>query len=145
MKKFEEHYLDATDNGTHYIPSGDFILKNCKHEFDKNGVLVKLTIQKNMIFVFYGRKIIIKVGFEFDGVSTGIFKLFFPKFNKQTLSAGLLHDWLYSKYYFIDRHIADVYLKIVLICSKVGIIKSNSFYVAVRLFGWMPWRKNKKQ
>lgn len=142
--KFENHYKIAIKEKTHYMPDGAFIINNCKHEFNEVGCLKSLTLKIDIFFVFYGRKVAVKKGFKFDGVSTGIFKLFFPKFSLKTLAAGLLHDWFYSKFYQINRHLADVYLEMVLIFSKVSIIKSKAFYIAVRLFGWLPWRNNKK-
>lgn len=138
--KFEQHYKTAQEKGTHYIPSADFILDNSSVKFNSNGSVKKLKTKIDIYYIFYGQMYKVCAGFEFDGVSTGIFSIIFGQYDKSTLSAGLLHDWFYSEYYNLERQLADVYLRIVIKYSGRS-IRAWIFYVAVRLFGWLFYKR----
>lgn len=59
-----------------------------------------------------------------------------------TLPGALFHDYLYRKQY-CTREQADQCFNELMIYCKVWFIKRNMFYLWVRIFWWIAWRKNK--
>lgn len=58
--------------------------------------------------------------------------------------AAILHDWLYvSKLY--DRLAADRLFLEAMTVLAVPVWKRCTMYIAVRLFGWIPYRKHLKR
>ena len=93
-----------------------------------------------------GVNIIVPAGFETDFASIPRFaRILIPKLGRWN-KAAVLHDWLYSKSAYqypniVPRKLPDL---IFLDGMKdLGVVKwkRTLMYWAVRLFGWMSWRK----
>lgn len=135
-RELEKHYLDAIDNGTDYSPSSEFILKNSKTTIDKKGNLT-IKLFRGIYYVIKGRLIKVPKGFVSDGVTTGLFRIFFKKFDYDTLPAGLLHDYLFSRKKRFGYFESNMLLFRQLRNDGNGLIKSSLFWIAVTLFGWI--------
>ena len=86
----------------------------------------------------------IKKGFEFDGASIPrLFHIIGTPMWTDTLPWALFHDYLYRKQY-VTREQADQCFNELMIETKVRFIKRNLFYLWVRIWGWVAWKKNKK-
>lgn len=94
-------------------------------------------------YIIENRKIKVPKGFVTDFASVPrILYVFILPYGKHS-SASLIHDWLYSKECNIKttRKEADrIFLKI-LKEDSVNIFKRRSMYFAVRLFGWICFRR----
>lgn len=88
-----------------------------------------------------GEKIIVPAGFRSDlGSVPQIFWNLIPPIGKP-LRGYILHDWLYSCQTF-SRFMSDNILLEAMEVAGVGYFKRITIYFAVRLFGWVAWKKN---
>ena len=94
---------------------------------------------------FFGTEHTIKVpsGFVSDGFSLPL--LFKPLHNPlgKGIEIAVVHDFLYSKQCppYITRGEADLFFFEGMNCMRMSAWKSNLFYLAVRLFGWLKYKK----
>jgi hypothetical protein len=89
--------------------------------------------------------VVIPTGFLSDGASIPrIFWSIFSPFGLY-LKAALIHDFLYSKdsdeLFPCDRATADLIFKEAMFNLGIGWIKRETIYRAVRLGGWMSYKK----
>lgn len=90
-----------------------------------------------------GDKIVIPVGFITDLASVPrIFWSIYPPFGRY-LSPSILHDFLYWEQCFNRKRSDEIFLEGMKVL-KVGKFDRNIIYNAVKLFGGIAWRKNKK-
>ena len=85
-------------------------------------------------------------GFVFDGASIprALWSVCGHPYEAPRCAAALAHDWLYSSH-AVDRGVADgIYLELE---RRVGVpwYKRYSEYLAVRMFGWAPWKAGKRE
>lgn len=76
-------------------------------------------------------------GFTTDFASTPFFLWKTGLYSK----AAVVHDYLYRSK-MVDRAIADAIFKEAMIVLGVHPIKAQVFYLAVRCFGWVGYKKN---
>jgi len=92
--------------------------------------------------------ITVPTGFETDGASIPrpFWNILGP--HGPYFRAAVIHDFLYSRrsdnhFHGIDRLLADrIFLSAMTDCG-VGWITRHTIYRAVRLFGWIPYKKGK--
>lgn len=95
----------------------------------------------------YGLKITLAIdeGFEWDGAS--IPRVFWitigSPYNPIFMTAGLIHDYLY-RYQPVERKDADKVFHKILRENGVGRINAFRMYMGVRMGGFIPWNKHKK-
>jgi hypothetical protein len=97
--------------------------------------------------VFYagGNKFVIPAGFRTDGASiprpawitTG------TPFDPRHIRAAIYHDYLYQAG-AIPRIRADILFRSTLLADGVSGYQAGKMYWALRLFGWMAWRRYRK-
>lgn len=105
------------------------IYKNYKHTLSNNNT------------------IIIPKGYITDFASIPrIFWVIFPPHFYSYRKASIIHDYLYTeKELTITRKEADKEFKLLLKQNQAWFITQFIFYTYVRLFGWIKWKKYKKQ
>lgn len=79
---------------------------------------------------------VIPAGFETDLASIPrlLWSLYAPN-DSETVSAAILHDWLYCCVKNITRKEADLIFYQALIDNNAGYYKAFKYYIAVRVFG----------
>ena len=93
----------------------------------------------------------VPAGFETDFASIPrIFRILIPKLGKYN-KAGVVHDWIYQNYriykvpgyqsFIFNRELADQCFRDAMRDLGVAPWKRNLMYWAVRVGGWMAWRK----
>lgn len=120
-----------------------------KIKFNKKGniiFLAKYTVKGGRITFTFPK------GFKSDGASIPlILQAWFKPYEGDTLDAALVHDALYSakgrflygkEEFRVRRAQADRLFRQIMARYDVPKWKRNSFWVAVRLFGWYPWLRN---
>jgi len=110
----------------------------------RNESLVIRMLAMFRYFSSYG-VVVIPTGFLSDGASIPrIFWNIFSPFGLY-LKAALIHDFLYSKdsdeIFKCDRSTADLIFKEAMFNLGIGWVKRETIYRAVRLGGWMSYKK----
>jgi hypothetical protein len=96
-------------------------------------------------FRYVGSKIIdVPAGFTTDGASVPrvFWSLFSP--TGSYLKAAVIHDYLYVNQLF-SRETTDLIFLEAMKESGVGFFTRRAVYRAVRLGGWIAWKRNKSQ
>ena len=94
---------------------------------------------------FGGKSFLIPRGFESDGASVPrlFWRIVFPNSDSHVTTAGICHDWIYREQPTVwNRKEADRMFLALLIEFGAGLFAACCAYCAVRLFGWIAWRKN---
>lgn len=95
-------------------------------------------------FILAGKEYTIPAGFECDGASIPrtFWRLIGPPMDCHYIEEAIRHDWLY-RCQVVSRKAADKAFFVWL--DQKGLhIRRCLIYIAVRLFGWIAWHKNKK-
>lgn len=87
--------------------------------------------------------IVIPKTFQSDGASIPqiVWSAVGHPFQKYVRPAAILHDFLYRSQIF-DKDICDQLFYDAMICSGVPSAKAQTFYLAVKLFGYAPYNDN---
>lgn len=115
------------------------------HREDERGNIIRLL--KPVKIRFRGKSFVVPSGFECDGVSVPRFawSLVSPCVDPRSIRAGVAHDYIYriqpSEW---TRAEADLMFLCILIEDGLPISRALIAYVAVRTFGWVAWRNNRK-
>lgn len=88
----------------------------------------------------------IEPGFVSDGASIPRFlwRVCGPRYAPTTFAPALAHDALYAAR-LVSRERADSEFRRLLQYNGVGYFKAWSYFRAVRMFGWLPWRKRSEE
>lgn len=123
---------------------------NYKASDIKESVLVLLKGKEAVIMeeiVYYSREdhftCVVPKNFKTDFASIPFFaRMFLPCLGRYNI-ATIIHDFLYSPEckYRVNRKVADKIFLTAMKRSKVGIFKRVSMYLAVRMFGWIKYKK----
>lgn len=90
-----------------------------------------------------GRTISVNKGFITDFASVPrVLWWVFPKWGKYG-NAAVIHDWLYWQQMMTRRTSDDIFLEAMGVLNTPK-VKRWALYRAVRVFGWIAWRKNEK-
>ena len=89
-----------------------------------------------------GERVVVPVGFEFNGSSIprAFWWLAGSPFTPRYRQASGVHDRLYETH-DVDRKIADRIYAAILIRDGVSPNMAALHYNAIRLFGWIAWRR----
>ena len=115
------------------------------HREDERGNIVRLL--KPVKIRFRGKSFVAPSGFECDGVSVPRFawSLVSPCVDPRSIRAGVAHDYIYRiQPAEWRRSAADLMFLCILIEDGLPISRALIAYIAVRLFGWIAWRNNRK-
>ncbi len=98
-----------------------------------------------LTFHALGVKVKVPRGFSSDGASMPRFfwRLIGHPFQMDYLKEAVCHDWLYRTQK-AARSFADLYFS-ALLRPKLSFWRRWSIYLALRLFGWIAWRINRKR
>ena len=93
-----------------------------------------------------GYKITVKAGFDFDGASIpqALWGVYGNPLSGKFRIAALVHDALYASEK-LSRELADAIFLDLMKQHKVGYIKRQTMYYAVRSAGWYVWRGHTKE
>ena len=95
--------------------------------------------------VYENEQVIIQVnpGFDFDGASIpkALWSVIGSPMTGGYQRAGCLHDALYAGEIF-DRKLCDDLFLEAMASDGVGYFKRYAMYNAVRMFGWLVWKKH---
>ena len=115
---------------------------------------LKVNIVKEDVFILLedvvveslGYKITIKKGFDFDGASIprALWVVYGNPLSGNFRIAALVHDALYASEK-LSRELADDIFLDLMKQHKVGYIKRQTMYYAVRSAGWYVWRGHTKE
>ena len=111
---------------------------NLKVNIIKEDVFILL---EDVVVESLGYKITVKTGFDFDGASIpqALWGVYGNPLSGKFRIAALVHDALYASEYF-PRELADAIFLNLMKQHKVGYIKRQTMYYAVRSAGWYVWR-----
>lgn len=103
----------------------------------------KAYLAKDLSVKFDGLKFTVKKGYKTDGASIPfIFWAFnLHPFQGDTLIPAVFHDVFYESELY-SRASADNNFLFLMRKNGVPFIKRTLFYCAVRMFGWLVWRKH---
>ncbi|MGC8869619.1 MAG: DUF1353 domain-containing protein [Brevinematia bacterium] len=82
----------------------------------------------------------VEKGFETDFASIPTILMPFLKWRDKFNKASVAHDWLYNKKITTRKQADRVFLELMLALS-IHPIKARIFYVLVRCFGWLYWKR----
>ncbi len=101
------------------------------------------TVRQPVPFILHGRIEFVPIGFRSDGMSVPRFfwRLLDCNLCGVTLLPATVHDWLYAVR-GCDRSEADSIFLDLLLATPYPRWKTWLIYLGVRLFGWIPWRRN---
>ena len=115
---------------------------------------LKVNIIKEDMFILledvtvdvFGYRIIVKKGFDFDGASIprALWGLYGNPLSGKFRIAALVHDALYASQK-VPRELADDIFLDLMKQHRVGYMKRQTMYYAVRSAGWYAWRRNTKE
>lgn len=88
-----------------------------------------------------GTMIVVPANYLFNGHSIPPFLFFMERYSYDSYAA-LLHDYLYETQ-LVPRHIANKEYLILMKRLGTKATRRYTFYLAVRLFGWIWWYLNK--
>ena len=93
-----------------------------------------------------GYKITVKAWFDFDGASIpqALWSVYGNPLSGKFRIAALVHDALYASEK-VPRELADAIFLDLMKQHKVGYIKRQTMYYAVRSAGWYVWRGHTKE
>ncbi len=93
-----------------------------------------------------GYKIKVKAGFDFDGASIprALWSVYGNPLSGEFRIAALVHDALYASEK-LSRELADAIFLDLMKQHKVGYIKRQTMYYAVRSAGWYVWKGHTKE
>ena len=93
-----------------------------------------------------GYKITVRAGFDFDGASIpqALWSVYGNPLSGKFRIAALVHDALYASEK-VPRELADAIFLDLMKQHKVGYIKRQTMYYAVRSAGWYVWRGHTKE
>ena len=93
-----------------------------------------------------GYKVTVKAGFDFDGASIpqALWSVYGNPLSGKFRIAALVHDALYASEN-LPRDIADAIFLDLMKQHRVGYIKRQTMYYAVRSAGWYVWRGHTKE
>ena len=93
-----------------------------------------------------GYKITVKKGFDFDGASIpqALWSVYGNPLSGKFRIAALVHDALYASAE-LPREVADAIFLDLMKQHKVGYVKRQTMYYAVRIAGWYSWKQLTKE
>ncbi len=101
-----------------------------------------IEVQEDYRLYFDGYEWIILKGFVSDGLSSPRFSWSIAsKFSGDTLPAALIHDANYSSK-LLSRKVSDNIFYKMLLTNGVEKGRARVYWIIVRLFGFMAWRKH---
>lgn len=108
-----------------------------------NGETVCTTLNNEVYYTPFGRYIV-PPGFESDGASMPRFfwRLIGHPFSMDYLREAILHDYFYRTQTVTRKHADRIFLS--MLKEKLS-VRSRIIHLALRLFGWIAWRKNKQK
>ena len=114
---------------------------------------LKVNIVDENVFILFedvvveslGYKITVKKGFDFDGASIPkwLWSIYGSPLNGNYVVASLIHDGLYASQK-LPRELSDKIFLDLMKQHKVGYIKRQTMYYAVRSAGWYAWKKHEE-
>lgn len=115
---------------------------------------LKVNIIKEDVFILLedvtvnvlGYRITVKKGFDFDGASIpqALWSVYGNPLTGKYKIAALVHDVLYASQK-VSRELADDIFLDLMKQHKVGYLKRQSMYYAVRSAGWYSWKQLTKE
>lgn len=108
---------------------------------NSNGDTLKL--RRNMTYYIGHKTITVPKGFTCDGMSVPrvFWGLVSPTIHQHTISASILHDWMYRKHpQGVNRKQADAIFYAIMRTDGVSKWRALLAYVGVRLFGYSSWK-----
>ena len=115
---------------------------------------LKVNIIKEDVFILLedvtvealGYKITVKKGFDFDGASIpqALWSVYGNPLTGKYRIAALVHDVLYASQ-IVPRELADDIFLDLMKQHKVGYLKRQTMYYAVRSAGWYSWKQLTKE
>ena len=93
-----------------------------------------------------GYKLTVKKGFDFDGASIpqALWSVYGNPLSGKFRIAALVHDALYASAE-LPREVADAIFLDLMKQHKVGYVKRQTMYYAVRSAGWYSWKQLTKE
>ena len=118
-------------------------MKTLKVEIVKEDVFILL---EDVTVDVLGYRIRVKKGFDFDGASIpqALWSVYGNPLSGKFRIAALVHDALYASEK-LPRELADAIFLDLMKQHKVGYIKRQTMYYAVRSAGWYVWRGHTKE
>lgn len=128
-------------------PTPTFPLGGVDGEFDPtvtDGRRFTLSRPFRVVLPQYKYDFTVPAGFvtDFNSVPRGLWNFFAPW---ECVAAGVTHDWLYQHPAGLWRAQVDlVHCHIMEACGE-STAKARAAWLGIRLGGWIPWRKYRKQ
>jgi hypothetical protein len=114
-------------------------------DYDR-GICVSVKLQEDVVISYYGRTILIKAGFKWDGSSMPGFKRWKINSPFDYLIASLVHDYLYIyQPTWASRKYADKAYRRLMIFEGAPRLQAYGRATALWFAGWVAWNKNKKR
>ena len=116
---------------------------NLKVNIIKNDVFILL---EDVVVESLGYKITVKKEFDFDGASIpqALWSVYGNPLTGKYKIAALVHDVLYASQ-IVSRELSDKIFLDLMKQHKVGYIKRQTMYYAVRSAGWYSWKQLTKE
>lgn len=116
---------------------------NLKVNIIKNDVFILL---EDVVVESLGYKITVKKEFDFDGASIpqALWSVYGNPLTGKYKIAALVHDALYASQ-IVSRELSDKIFLDLMKQHKVGYIKRQTMYYAVRSAGWYSWKQLTKK
>lgn len=116
---------------------------NLKVNIIKNDVFILL---EDVVVESLGYKITVKKEFDFDGASIpqALWSVYGNPLTDKYKIAALVHDVLYASQ-IVSRKLSDEIFLDLMKQHKVGYIKRQTMYYAVRSAGWYSWKQLTKE
>ena len=118
-------------------------MKELKVNIIKEDVFILL---EDVVVESLGYKLTVKKGFDFDAASIPkwLWSIYGSPLNGNYVVASLIHDALYASQ-TLPRELADAIFLDLMKQHKVGYLKRQSMYYAVRSAGWYRWKQSTKE
>ena len=118
-------------------------MKELKVNIIKDDVFILL---EDVVVESLGYKITVKKEFDFDGASIpqALWSVYGNPLSGKFRIAALVHDALYASQ-IVSRELADDIFLDLMKQHKVGYLKRQSMYCAVRSGGWYSWKHLTKE
>ena len=102
-------------------------------------------VLEDVVVESLGYRITVKKGFDFDGASIpqALWSIYGNPLSGKFRIAALVHDALYASETF-TRELADAIFLDLMKQDKVGYMKRQTMYYAVRSAGWYIWKCHEK-
>ena len=88
----------------------------------------------------------VPVDYDWDGASLPriFWRILGTPFDPRTMRASCVHDYLYWTQP-CTRAEADAVLRAIMILDGCSHLRANLYWLGVRIGGWIPWKKYKKE